>query len=151
MPQSLANVLLHIVFSTKHCQPFLKSKEIREQLNAYMVGTLRNHECLSLIVNCVEDHLHCICQLSRKISIAKLLDEMKTDSSAWLKTKALELSGFYWQAGYGAFSVSQSDAGAVKRYIADQEEHHRRATYQDEYRDLLRRHEIEWDERYVWD
>jgi REP element-mobilizing transposase RayT len=151
MSQSLANVLLHIVFSTKHRQPFLKSHDIREQLNAYMVGTLQNQERPSLIVNCVEDHLHCLCRLSRKITIAKLLEEMKTDSSAWLKTKAPELAGFYWQSGYGAFSVSQSNVEAVKRYIADQEEHHRQRTFQDEYRDLLRKHEIEWDERYVWD
>ena len=151
MPQSLANVLLHIVFSTKHRQPFLKSEEIREELNAYMVGTLRNLECPSLIVNCVEDHLHCLCQFSRTISIAKLIEEMKTESSAWLKTKASALSGFYWQAGYGAFSVSQSNVQPVKRYIAGQEEHHRRQTYQDEFRTFLRKHEIEWDERYVWD
>jgi REP element-mobilizing transposase RayT len=151
MSQSLANVLLHIVFSTKNRAPFLKSKDIREQLNAYMVGTLQNIECPSLITRTLEDHLHCLCQLSRRISIAQLIEEMKTESSIWLKKQSPSLRDFYWQAGYGAFSVSQSNFPQVKAYIANQEEHHRKVTYQDELRALLRRHEIEFDERYVWD
>ena len=151
MPQSLANVLLHIVFSTKHRTPFLKSKAIREELNAYMVGTLRKIDCPSLIVNCVEDHLHCLCQLSRTITIAKLVEEMKSSSSAWVKKQSTDLKDFYWQAGYGAFSVSQSNVETVKAYIANQEEHHQRIGFQDEFRQFLHRHGIEWDERYVWD
>ncbi|MBI5757051.1 MAG: transposase [Planctomycetales bacterium] len=151
MPQSLANVLLHIIFSTKHRVPYLKTKELREAMNAYMVGTLRNLECPSLIVGTVDDHLHCLCQLSRKISIAKLIEEMKTDSSAWVKKQDAELCDFYWQAGYGAFSVSQSNVSQVKAYIANQEEHHRKVSFQDEFREFLRRHGVEWDERYVWD
>ena len=151
MPQSLANVLLHVIFSTKHRSPFLKTKALREGMNAYMVGTLRNIDCPSLIVNCVEDHLHCLCQLSRTITIAKLIEEMKTSSSAWIKTQATDVKDFYWQGGYGAFSVSQSNAEQVKAYIANQEEHHRKTTFQEEFREFLRRHGLEWDERYVWD
>ncbi len=151
MPQSLSNVLLHIVFSTKNRAPFLKSKDLREELHGYMVGTLNNIECPSLITRAVEDHLHCLCQLSRKISIAQLIEEMKTESSIWLKKQSPSLHDFYWQSGYGAFSVSQSNVEQVKVYIANQEEHHRRMTFQDELRALLRRHNIEFDERYVWD
>ena len=116
-----------------------------------MVGILRNISCPSLIVNCVEGHLHCLCQLSRTTTIAKRIEEMKTSSSSWIKTQSLELTDFHWQAGYGAFSVRQSNVETVKSYIADQEEHHRKKTFQDEFREFLRRHGIEWDEGYVWD
>jgi putative transposase len=116
-----------------------------------MVGTLRDIECPSLIVRTVEDHLHCLLCLSRTVSIAKLVETMKVESSAWVKRQAPHLTDFYWQAGYGAFSVSQSKAPQVKGYIANQEEHHRQISYQDELRALLRRHEIEFDERYVCD
>ena len=151
MPQSLANVLLHIVFSTKNRAPFLQDPGIRVEMDAYMVGTLKAIECPSLIIRTVEDHLHCLCQLSRTISIAKLVEEMKVESSSWAKKQAQSLRQFHWQSGYGAFSVSQSNVGQVKLYIANQEEHHRKMTYQDELRLLLNRHEIEFDERYVWD
>jgi REP element-mobilizing transposase RayT len=151
MPQSLANVLIHVVLSTKNRAPFLKSRELREELQGYMVGALREIECPSLIVRTVEDHLHCLLNLSRTVSIAKLVETMKVESSSWVKRQAPHLPDFYWQAGYGAFSVSQSNAPQVKGYIANQDEHHRRISFQDELRALLRRHEIEFDERYVWD
>lgn len=151
MPQSLANVLLHVVFSTKNRAPFLKSPELRQELHGYMVGTLQGIECPSLIVRTVEDHLHCLLNLSRTMTIAKLIEHMKTESSSWLKRQGTDLENFYWQAGYGAFSVSQSNVERVKAYIANQEEHHRRVAFQDEFRELLRRHEVEFDERYVWD
>jgi putative transposase len=151
MPQSLANVLLHIVFSTKNRAPFLQDPAIREELTGYMVGTLKAIECPSLIVRPVDDHLHCLCQLSRTMSIAKLVEEMKVESSSWAKKQAHPLRDFHWQAGYGAFSVSQSNVGQVNTYIANQEEHHRKMTYQDELRILLARHEIDFDEHYVWD
>jgi REP element-mobilizing transposase RayT len=151
MPQSLANVLLHVVFSTKNRKPFLQNATLRDELNGYMVGTLQGIDCPSLIVRCVEDHLHCLLRLSRTLSIAQLIEAMKVDSSAWLKRKSPDLADFYWQGGYGAFSVSQSNVEQLKAYIANQEEHHRRVSYQDELRALLRRHEIEFDERYVWD
>jgi REP element-mobilizing transposase RayT len=151
MPQSLANVLLHIVFSTKSRAPFLQSRKVRDELNGYMVGTLQGIGCTSLIVRCVEDHIHCLCQLSRTKSIAALVEAMKVESSSWAKQQGPALRDCYWQSGYGAFSVSQSNVPEVKAYIANQEEHHRRVSYQDELRALLRRHNIEFDERYVWD
>ena len=151
MPQSLANVLLHVVFSTKNRTPFLKSSDLREQVQGYMVGTLESINCPSLIVRAVDDHLHCLLQLSRTITIAKLIESMKVESSSWLKQQAPSLYDFHWQAGYGAFSVSPSNCERVKTYIANQEEHHRRITFQDELRALLKRHRLEYDERYVWD
>lgn len=151
MPQSLADVLIHLVFSTKNRVPFLKSPEVREHLNAYMVGALANLDCHSLITRSVEDHIHILCQLSRTMSIAQLVKEIKASSSAWVKDQGPGLHDFHWQAGYGAFSVSHSNKEQVKGYIANQEEHHRTRTYQEEFRLLLQRHGIEFDERYVWD
>jgi len=151
MPQSLANVLLHIVFSTKHRQPFLRRKEVRNAMTGYMIGTLKNIDCPSLHVGVVEDHAHILCSLHRTVAIAKLVEEVKTSSSARIKDEGDDLRDFHWQNGYGVFSVSQSNAPQVKTYVANQEEHHRSRTYQEEYRLLLERHGIEYDERYVWD
>ena len=151
MSQSLADVVIHIVFSTKNRVPFLRSPDVREHLDAYMVGALANLDCPSLITRSIEDHIHILCQLSRTMSVAQLIKEIKATSSAWLKDQGPGLAGFYWQAGYGAFSVSHSDIEQVKQYIANQEERHRTRTFQEEFRLLLKRHGIEFDERYVWD
>jgi putative transposase len=151
MPQSLANVLIHIVFSTKHRQPFLKNADLRNELHAYLITVLKSLDCPSLAINSVEDHIHILCHLSRKIAIAKLIEELKTSTSKWLKTKDPALRGFYWQTGYGVFSVSESKRSDVTRYIQRQEEHHRRVNYQDEFRQLCAKHGLEIDERYVWD
>ena len=137
MAQSLPNILLHIIFSTKGREPYLSTPDLRQAMNAYMVGTLRNIGCPSLIVNCVEDHLHCLCRLSRTITVAKLIEEMKTASSAWIKTQPGGPRDFHWQGGYGAFSVSPSNVSRVRSYIANQEEHHRRMSFQDEFREFL--------------
>jgi len=149
--QSLSQVLLHIIFSTKHHATFLTTPELREGMNAYMTGTLRNIECPSLIVNCVEDHLHCLCHLARTMSVSELIQEMKTSSSAWIKTQPGGPRDFHWQNGYGVFSVSPSSVPQVTRYIASQEEHHRTVPFQEEFRAFLRKHGVEWDERYLWD
>ena len=151
MPQSLAKVVLHITFSTKHRKPFLRSAELRGALDGYVVGTLRNLKCPSIITRSVEDHIHILCNLSRTITIAKLLEEVKSSSSEWVKKQEQEPADFYWQNGYGAFSVSESNIERVKQYIANQEEHHRKMSFQEEFRLLLERHGIEYDERYVWD
>ena len=151
MSQSLANVLLHVVFSTKHRAPYLDTPEVREAMNGYLIGTRRNIDCPSLITNCVTDHVHVLCQLSRTLTIANLVEEMKTSSSKWIKEQYPRLYDFHWQAGYGAFSASQSKIAEVRRYIGGQEQHHQRLTFQDEFRKFLKRHEVEWDERYVWD
>ena len=151
MPQALANVLLHIVFSTKHRKPFLQTDAMKGAMTGYLVGALANHDCPSIIVGVVADHLHILCNLSRTISIAKLVGDIKASSSERIKQEGPDVRDFYWQNGYGAFSVSQSKVPEVKEYIANQEEHHRKMSFQDELRLLCTRHGREIDERYVWD
>lgn len=151
MSQSLAKIYTHIVFSTKHRTPFLQPKELRQELHAYLAGTCRNLESPSLIVGGVEDHVHVFCMLSKNWSVANFIRELKRESSKWLKEQSPSLRGFYWQSGYGAFSISPSHVDRLKIYIANQEEHHRQESLQDELRRLFRKYGIEYDERYVWD
>src|SRR5262245_7626126 len=125
MPQSLAQVYLHIVFSTKNREPFLKDASLRAETHAYLGGICRNLESASLIVGGVEDHVHILCRLSRHHAIALLVRELKRDSSKWLKGKGSALRSFYWQVGYGAFSISPSHVDPLVKYIANQEEHHK--------------------------
>ena len=151
MAQSLAQIYLHIVFSTKHREPYLRDRALRENLHAYLVGTCRNLDSPSIIIGDVEDHVHLLCRLSKTISVAELVRELKRESSKWLKEQSADLASFYWQNGYGAFSISPGHVEALKIYVADQEEHHTREGYQEEFRRLLAKYEIEYDERYVWD
>ncbi|MBL7140648.1 MAG: IS200/IS605 family transposase [Planctomycetes bacterium] len=150
MPQSLAMVVVHVIFSTKERVPCI-DLTIRTELNAYLAGTLRNLDCIPVEVNTLAEHVHILCSLARRVSIAALVEEVKKGSSKWLKTKAAALRNFHWQNGYGAFSVSPSMAARVRRYILNQEEHHRKVTFQDEFRAFLKRHGLQYDERYVWD
>lgn len=150
MPQSLAKVYLHAVFSTKSRIPLL-ADEWRDELFHVLGGTANNLGCQSLIVGGVADHVHMLFQLGRTISIAEAIGKIKSTSSLWIGQNRLELPEFHWQAGYAVFSVSQSNVEVVREYIRNQAEHHRRHSFQDELRELLRRHEIEFDERYVWD
>ncbi len=150
MAQSLAKVVVHITFSTKERRPLI-IPDVRGRLTAYLVGILNQIESPSIETNCVGDHVHILCRLSRTRTLADVVEEVKKGSSKWVKTQGAGMKGFYWQAGYGAFSVSASNVGAVGEYIRRQEEHHRRVSYQDEFRELLRRHGMEYDERYVWE
>jgi REP element-mobilizing transposase RayT len=151
MPQSLAKILIHTVFSTKDRRPVLKDCGLREELHRYLGGILSNLDCPSLIVGGVEDHVHFLCSLSRTCTVADMVKEVKRGSSLWVKTKSTELDEFSWQNGYGAFSIGSSQVERVREYIANQVEHHRRISFQDEFRTLLERYAIEFDERYVWD
>lgn len=151
MPQSLADVLVHIVFSSKNRTPYLNTPETRGIMTGYLVGTLANLDCPSLQVGVVADHVHLLCRLSRTITVAKLVEQLKTSSSKRIKQETNVAGDFHWQAGYGAFSVSRSNAESVIEYVANQEEHHRRRTFQEEFRLLLERHGLEWDERHAWD
>ena len=152
MPQSLAKVLVHIVYSTKGRRPWLKDEEIRRQLYAYKATILRdNVDTPALIIGGVEDHIHAQCLLSRNFAIKKVIEEAKTETTKWLKKQGPQYADFHWQSGYGIFSVSESNAEQVKRYIANQAEYHKTKSFQDEYRELCQRHGIEIDERYVWD
>jgi REP-associated tyrosine transposase len=116
-----------------------------------MTGALQNLDSPSLIVGGVDDHVHVLCRLSRKIAIADLIKEVKADSSKWAKKHKLGVADFTWHSGYAAFAVSPSNASHVKRYIENQEAHHRKTTFQDELREFLRKHQVEFDERYLWD
>jgi REP element-mobilizing transposase RayT len=152
MPQSLAKVLVHLVFSTKHRTPWLRDRGLRAELYAYAATILRDTvDSPALLINGVEDHVHILYSLSRKFAIQDVVKECKTETTKWIKKQAPDLADFHWQNGYGIFSVSPSNIEAVKTYIANQEEHHRRMTFQDEFREMCRRHGIEIDERYVWD
>jgi REP element-mobilizing transposase RayT len=148
MPQSLDNVLVHLVFSTKNRTAWL-TPAIREELAPYLVGVLRNHGCRPLQVNGVEDHVHLLFALARTKSIAQIVEEVKTGSSKWVKTKGVP--SFAWQVGYGVFSVSPEDADAAIAYVREQESHHKKVSFMDEFRALMREAGIEIDERYVWD
>jgi REP element-mobilizing transposase RayT len=150
MPQSLSRILIHLVFSTKHRVRILDSK-IRSELHPYLAAVLTNNDCPSLRVGGVEDHVHLFFGLSRTLTVAQVVETIKTSSSKWIKTKGSEFSQFHWQGGYGAFSVSESVAKEVIHYIMNQEEHHRRRTFQEEFREFLKRHNVAYDERYVWD
>ena len=151
MSQSLSKMWTHLIFSTKDRYPFLSDKDSREQLHAYVATILRNHDCPTLQVGGPADHVHALFVLSKNCSIARIVHEVKRSSSKWIKTQRLEYRKFYWQSGYGAFSVSQSHVEQVRRYILRQEQHHRKVTFQDEYREFLRRYDVEYDERYIWD
>jgi putative transposase len=151
MPQSLAKILVHAVFSTKDRRPFLRDVPVREELHRYLGGILTQLECQPILAGGVEDHVHLLCALSRTMDAASMIKEIKRGSSLWIKTKGHDLDDFAWQNGYGVFSIGFSQIESVRKYIAGQEEHHRKISFQDEFRELLRRYEIAFDERYVWD
>ena len=152
MPQSLAKVAIHIVFSTKNREPHLHDSDLWKELYAYMATILRdNVDSPALLINGVDDHVHGLVLLSRKLAIMKVIEEAKTETSKWLKRQSPQLRNFAWQSGYGAFGVSESNLPKVRKYIENQEEHHQKMTFQEEFRALCKRHSIDMDERYVWD
>jgi REP element-mobilizing transposase RayT len=151
MPQSLSAVYIHLVFSTKERRPFLRDKDLREKLHAQLGGISKTLECPPLLVGGVEDHVHLLCRFGRTITQAEWVKELKRVSNGWLKSEKPDYADFEWQGGYADFSVSQSNLEQVKQYIADQEKHHRTLTFQEELRALYRKHEIQFDEQYVWD
>ena len=150
MPQSLVHNVLHLVFSTKERQPCI-SKQIRDDLNAYIVGILRKNECHSIIAGSEKDHVHVLFILSKNKALKDVVREAKAGSSRWLKGKGEDFKDFQWQGGYSAFSVSQSNVAAVIRYIRGQEEHHRKFSFKEELMKLLEKHGVQFDERYLWD
>ena len=151
MPQSLVQIYVHIVFSTKNRAPYLQDRAVRDRLHAYLNGICENQGSPSLRVGGTKDHIHILCRLSKTLDVATLIRELKRDSSKWIKDENPRLADFYWQQGYGAFSVSPSHVDALIQYIANQEEHHRRETFQDEFRRLCKKYGVVIDERYVWD
>ena len=151
MPQSLAQVWLHIVFSTKERRPFLQDETYRNAMFRMLSHHVKETGCLSASVGGYVDHAHLLVGLSRTITMAKLVEQIKTETSKWAKSSEGGSSLFSWQAGYGAFSVSHSKRDDVDAYIRRQSEHHAKLSFQDEFRKICERHGIEIDERYVWD
>jgi len=150
MAQSLARIIVHIVFGTKNRQSWLTTA-VRPKLYAFMAGVLKKIECAPILIGGVDDHVHILCALSKNHAAYRVVEEVKKHSSKWVKSQDGSFATFRWQAGYGVFSVSQSKIQDVRRYIANQEQHHRRMSFQDEYRALLEKHGVEFDERYLWD
>ena len=150
MPQSLAKVYVHITFSTKHRYPFI-DKNIENELWAYIGGICKALECNPIRVGGCRDHIHICCLLSKKITQIKLLEEVKKESSKWIKTKGTDYENFYWQDGYGIFSVNPSEIDKVVNYIETQEQHHTKQTFQQELVAFLKKYKVDYDERYLWD
>ena len=150
MAQSLAQIYIHIVFSTKERYPFIET-DIEPELYAYMAGAIKQMDGIPCLINGTSDHVHILSTLPRTVPVAKYIEEIKRPSSRWIKTKGVMYQKFAWQNGYGTFSVSSSRVDSVKRYIAGQKEHHRTVTFKEELLEFLRKYNVEYDERYLWD
>jgi REP element-mobilizing transposase RayT len=149
MSQSLVKILVHIVFSTKKRAEII-TPDIEPQFYAYIRGIIENNGAKMLVAGGMSDHSHFLVSLGRN-DVGALVGDVKRDSSSWIKKQDPRFSNFYWQRGYGAFSVGESQVAAVRNYILNQKEHHKRQTFQDEFRELCRRYGVDLDERYVWD
>ncbi len=150
MPQSLAKILVHLVFSTKNREAIL-TESVREPLCAYASAVLRDLDSNVVAINAWRDHVHILFAPSKNHPLAQVVMEVKRATSRWIKSQGKEFAGFHWQSGYGAFSIGQSGVDEVKMYIANQAKHHRVKSYREEFRSFLKRYQIEFDERYLWD
>jgi putative transposase len=149
MGQSLVQIYIHLIFTTKHRRPLIYD-DFEDELYAYLGGICKVLQCNPIKIKGDKDHVHILCMLSKKIAVMKLLEELKSNSSKWMKTKSQELNNFLWQDGYGAFSVNPSEIDAVISYIDNQKEHHKKITFQEEYVAFLKKYKVEYDENYVW-
>src|SRR5688572_3334450 len=150
MPQSLSKVIIHVIFSTKDREPWLDC-DVRRRVHGYLATVCRDLNAEALLVGGVADHVHLVTILPRTLSQADMIERVKKTSSKWIKGLNPKYRGFYWQRGYGAFSVSPSQLDPVLEYVRTQEEHHRTRSFQEEYREFLGKHGIQFDERYIWD
>jgi putative transposase len=149
MSQSLSKIYVHIIFSVKNREPLIQDT-IKEELFNYLGGICKNLECYPIQVGGYRDHVHILYILSKKVTLVKLLEDIKSSSSKWIKTKGEMFSNFYWQSGYGAFSVNPTEIEVVKNYIINQD-HHKTKSFQDEYRAFLKKYDVQYNEEYVWD
>jgi putative transposase len=149
MPQSFGSLHCHLVFSTKHRLPQI-STDIRPRIFEYIGGILRNHSSCLIAAGGMPDHVHLLASLGRTMAAAEAVRLIKSNSCGWIHSE-LSQPDFRWQDGYGAFAVSYSNIDQVKSYLANQEQHHRHISFQDEFLEFLRRHDLPWDERYIWD
>jgi len=150
MPQSLAKIYIHLIFATKNRARVLPD-DLRPDLHAYMGGTLNGLGCSSIEINTEPDHAHLLFAMTRTETLSDVVGQVKKSANDWLRARRPQFADFHWQGGYGAFSVSQSAVEEVRTYIRNQREHHRKVSFQEEFRTFLKRYEIEFDERYVWD
>ena len=150
MGQSLVKQYTHIIFSTKHQQPLIIDA-VENELYKYIGGICKNMECYPIQVGGYQNHVHILCMLSKKIPLMKLLEEVKSHSSRWVKNIDRRMNNFYWQNGYGAFSVNPLQVDKVKAYIENQHAHHRKKTFQVEYLNFLKKYNANYDEKYLWD
>jgi len=150
MAHTFTHLLTHIIFSTKDRRPLLDA-DLKSRLFPYLGGIIRAHDGKALIINGPTDHVHILASLAAKHSLSDLMRELKADSSGWIHKNFPNQKMFAWQIGYGAFSVSHSNLIEVEKYIANQEEHHRKISFQEEFVTFLKRHEIEYDERFLWE
>lgn len=149
MGQSLVTNYIHIIFSTKNREPLIKPS-FEEELFSYLGGTCNNLGCSVITVGGHLDHIHILCMLSKNIALAELLKQLKQQSSKWVKTKSSSLRNFYWQDGYGAFSVNPKEIQVVKDYINNQHQHHSKKGFKDEFKAFLKQYNVDYDERYIW-
>jgi REP element-mobilizing transposase RayT len=150
MSQSLVKNYVHIVFSTKHREDFI-DEEIEKELFSYIAVICKNLESTTLQIGGTDNHIHILCMLSKKIALMKLVQEIKSNSSRWIKAKGEKYENFFWQDGYGAFSVAEENVLVVRNYIKNQRQHHQQMHYQDELINILEKHRIQYDEKYIWD
>ena len=150
MSKSLVKNYVHITFSTKHRQPLI-SRSVEDRLYGYLGGICNELDCSTIKIGGYDDHVHILCLLSKNIHLAKLMEKVKSLSSKWIKTFDESLQGFYWQDGYGAFSVNPTEIDKVIAYISNQRVHHKKINFQEEFRSFLKKYNVDYDEKYVWD
>lgn len=148
--QSLSQNYIHIIFSTKKRKPLILP-EVENELHAYIGGICKRMDSTPIKIGGTANHIHILCKLSKKVTLVKLMEDVKSHSSNWIKTKSDRLRGFYWQDGYSAFSVNPAEVDVAINYIANQKEHHKQKSFQEEYRAFLKKYNVDYDERYVWD
>jgi putative transposase len=150
MSQALAKIYLHLIFSTKNRERSIPDN-VRADLHSYMGGILNGLGCSPIEINTEPDHAHLLFAMTRTETLSNVVGQLKKSSNDWLRTRDKQFQNFYWQGGYGVFSVSQSGVGEVRHYIRTQQDHHKQISFQDEFRAFLKRYEIEFDEGYVWE
>ena len=150
MAQSLHQIYMHIIFSTKNREHLIQP-EIESELHGYMSGICKKLGYQVIIIGGYTDHVHILCMQSNRVLTTKLLEVLKSSSSLWIKTKGDAYKNFYWQNGYGAFSVDAARLNSITKYIANQHEHHSKVSFETEFREIAKRHRLKIDERYVWD
>jgi len=149
MAQTLVCLKVHVVFSTKNRHPMI-TPEVEPELYAYLGGTIKNLDSRCLAAGGTSNHVHLLISQSKNMALSRLMEEIKKSSSKWIKTKGTALRSFAWQEGYGAFSIGQSQVEALQRYIAAQKDRHRKQTFEEELVTLLKKYQVEYDERYIW-